>query len=103
MRSSYCTGSVRGIEKAGGLLGLDSEDWTVANCFWDTQTSGQSTSAGGTGLTTAEMQTAEKFIEAGWDFVGETENGAANIWHIQGDVNYPTLYLIDKLQLQQIE
>jgi len=30
---------------------------TAANCFWDAQTSGQTTSAGGTGKYTADMKT----------------------------------------------
>ena len=47
--------------------------------FWDTQTSGKITSSGGTGLTTEEMQTASTFLDAGWDFMGETDNGTEDI------------------------
>ena len=36
--------------------------------------------AGGIGLTTAQMQTTTTFLDAGWDFVGETANGTADIW-----------------------
>ncbi|MBN2132483.1 MAG: hypothetical protein JW741_23475 [Sedimentisphaerales bacterium] len=47
-------------------------------------------SAGGTGLTTAEMQIAATFLAAGWDFVGETENGPNDVWTMpEGD--YPRL------------
>jgi hypothetical protein len=52
-RNSY-PGSVTGNYTVGGLVGLNFG--TVSNSFWDTETSGQSTSAGGTGETTAEMQ-----------------------------------------------
>lgn len=38
----------------GGFLG--DGGYIVQSCFWDTQTSGQATSAGGTGKTTAEMK-----------------------------------------------
>ena len=58
-------------------------------CFWDIQTSGQATSAGGTGKTTAEMQTAKTFLDAGWDFVGETANGTEDIWWINEGKDYP--------------
>jgi hypothetical protein len=50
--------------------------------FWDIQTSDQNTSTGGEGKSTAEMQTATTFLDAGWDFVGETANGTEDIWWI---------------------
>ena len=34
------------------------------------------------GLTTAQIQTASMFLEAGWDFVGEVENGEEDVWWI---------------------
>ena len=41
----------------GGFLGFDSGgDSTIQECYWDTESTGYSTSDGGTGLTTAEMQ-----------------------------------------------
>ncbi|MHC4751767.1 MAG: hypothetical protein ACYTFW_18065, partial [Planctomycetota bacterium] len=43
------------------------------------------------GRTTAEMQTASTFLEAGWDFVDETENGIDNIWWIDEGHDYPRL------------
>jgi len=64
---------------------------TVANCFWDIRTSGQAASAGGTGKTTAEMQTAKTFLDAGWDFGGETVNGTEDIWWILEGKDYPRL------------
>jgi len=48
---------------------------TITNCFWNTQTSGQNTSSGGTGKTGTQMQTAKTFLDAGWDFRGRTGNG----------------------------
>lgn len=50
----------------GGLVGWN--DGAVVNCFWDIETSGQATSDGGTGKTTAEMKTQSIFTDAGWDF-----------------------------------
>ena len=43
------------------------------------------------GKTTAEMQTAKTFRDAGWDFVEETENGTEDIWAICEGTNYPRL------------
>jgi hypothetical protein len=54
--------------------------------------SGQPTSAGGTGLITAEMQTANTFLEAGWDFIDETENGTDDTWWILEGQDYPRLW-----------
>ena len=78
----------------GGLVGLklDGPDDPVIESFWDIQTSGQTNSAGGTGKTTAEMQTAGTFLDAGWDFVDETENGTEDIWWILEGQDYPRLW-----------
>ncbi len=85
----YSTGSVSGRYSVGGLLG---DNWgNVTVSFWDIQTSGLTTSAGGTGLPTAEMQDANTFIDAGWDFVGETFNGIEDIWFIPQQ-DYPRLW-----------
>jgi hypothetical protein len=93
---SPCTGlvtnchsasGVSGIINTGGLVGSNTDPWgregVVTACFWDTQTSGQATSAGGTGKTTAEMQMASTFLDAGWDFV--------NVWGIGENQTYPYL------------
>jgi hypothetical protein len=73
----------------GGLAGVNEDEAGINDCFWNMETSGQTTSASGTGLTTAEMQTASTFLEAGWDFVGETENGSEDIWSICEGTNNP--------------
>jgi hypothetical protein len=72
---------------AGGLVGGNISNLT--SCFWDMETSGQTTSDGGAGKTTAEMQTAGTFLEAGWDFVDEIANGTEDIWSICDGTNYP--------------
>jgi len=78
----YSTGAVSGSgSDIGGLRGKGTSSLT--NSFWDTQTSGQGTSAGGTGKTTAQMKTKSTFTAAGWDFV--------TIWDIHPAINdgYP--------------
>ena len=68
---SYSIGSVTETTgsadaKVGGLVGEDSGD--VNHSYWNTQTSGLSTSAGGEGKTTAELQspTEDTGIYAEW-------------------------------------
>ncbi len=89
----YSTGSVTGNTNVGGLLHRgDTAATTTDDCFWDIQTSGQTTSDGGIGKTTAEMQTASTFLDAGWDFAGETANGTEDIWWILERKDYPRLW-----------
>jgi len=95
--SSYSIGAVNGIYNVGGLVGIASDPFyesgeDVSNCFWDMNTSGQITSAGGTCRTTAEMQMANTFLDAGWDFVDETANGTDNVWWILEGQDYPRLW-----------
>jgi len=60
-------------------------------CFWDIETSGQDWSDGGTGLTTAQMQNQNTFIDAGWDFVGQPD-GPSDIWAEPLGGGYPILW-----------
>jgi len=87
---SYCysAGPVAGEEYIGGFVGNASLEEMQA-CFWDMETSSQTSSRWAVGLTTAEMQTAATFVEAGWDFVGEVENGTEEIWWIDEGQDYP--------------
>jgi len=64
---------------------------SILSSLWDLRTSGQITSAGGIGKTTAEMQTAKTFLDAGWDFVDEMVNGTEDIWWILEGQDYPRL------------
>jgi hypothetical protein len=81
-----------GSSSVGGLVG---KNWdTVANSFWDTETSGQASSDGGEGKTTVEMQDFDTFSGAGWDIVtvgGSGERNPAYIWNIVDDETYPFL------------
>ncbi|MFA7578438.1 MAG: GLUG motif-containing protein [Candidatus Muiribacteriota bacterium] len=76
----YSVGEITGtsIDQLKGLVGSISSSPIISNCFWDTQTSGQATTASdkGTGKTTADMKTEATFTDAGWDF--------GSIWVIDG-------------------
>ena len=86
----YATSGISGVNRIGGLVGYNKG--SVTTSFWDFQTSGQSTSAGGTGKTTAEMQMQVTFTDAGWDFVGERINGSEDIWMMTCEgMSYPKL------------
>ena len=87
----YATGLVTGQSEAGGLVG-EREAGTVACSFWDVETSARANSRGGTGATTAQMQDPNTFIEAGWDFIEETENGTEEVWWIFESHDYPRLW-----------
>ncbi|MFO7992282.1 MAG: GLUG motif-containing protein [Thermoplasmata archaeon] len=82
VNTSYATGEVSGNTDVGGLVGLN-DGGTVSNSFWDNQTSGQTTSDGGTGKNTTEMKTQSTFTDAGWDF--------DNTWWMIEDETYPLL------------
>jgi hypothetical protein len=93
MSNCYSTGTVTGLEDFGGLLGRNYEG-TVSNSFWDIKTSGQATSDGGTGNTTAEMQDITNFSGAAWNIVAigsVGERNTAYIWNIVDDETYPFL------------
>lgn len=75
----YSTGAVSGSSSLGGLLGY-AYGSLISSSYWDTQTSGQQYSSGGTGKTTAQMFTQSTYV--GWDF--------NNIWY-WFDGEYPTL------------
>lgn len=88
--NSYATGSVSGTgNSVGGLVGGDhlsgtsstSSRGTSTNSFWNTTTSGQATSAGGTGMTSAQMQQQINFNS--WDF--------ANTWIVYNGSTSPLL------------
>jgi hypothetical protein len=87
----YSAAAVSGNEHVGGLVGHNIDDG-INGSFWDTETSGQTTSSGGIGKTTTEMQSADTFLNAGWDFVDETDNGTEDIWKILEDQDYPRLW-----------
>jgi hypothetical protein len=89
---SYSTGSVTGYDDVGGLVGWN--DGTVNDSFWDTQASGQGSSAGGTGKTTAQMMDIDTFSGVGWNIIAVVDSSARNtdyIWNIVDDATYPFL------------
>ncbi|MBN2375244.1 MAG: hypothetical protein JXD22_02495 [Sedimentisphaerales bacterium] len=86
---SYAAGQVTAGSLVGGLVGSgNSAD--VSDSFWNTETTTQPSSQGGTPLNTEQMQNPQNFLDADWDFINETENGTDDIWTISLCTGYPT-------------
>jgi len=74
IENSYSMGKVTGStgRLVGGLVGNiagpGGNSGLAINSFWDTETSGITTSAGGIGKTTAQMKIRSTFASVGWDF-----------------------------------
>jgi len=85
IRNCYAAGLVSSSGYTGGLIAFNYVDaGTVLDSFWDVNSSGQTTSGGGTGKTTAEMQMESTYIDVGWDF-------STPVWEICEGTNYPKL------------
>jgi len=93
--TSYSSGKVTGNEDVGGLVGYNDINGCVTNSFWDIQTSGQATSDGGMGKTTAQMKSITTFTFTGSDWniiaVALNETNPAYIWNIVDNATYPFL------------
>ncbi|MBK1615613.1 hypothetical protein CKO44_19305 [Rubrivivax gelatinosus] len=72
IRDAYASGWVSGTpgQQIGGLVGNGSG--TATHSFWDTQATGQASSTGGTGKTTAQLNDTATFTDAGWNFTTGT-------------------------------
>jgi hypothetical protein len=77
--NSYSIGAVSGSYNYGGLIGYTYYSSSVTGSYWDTDTSGQSTSAAGIGMTTIELKEEDTYID--WDYI--------MIWDIDEGVTYP--------------
>jgi len=87
IENCYSTGSVWYTSLADptnkGFAGHDGgNSTTFSNNFWDSESSNQLTAIGATGLTSSDAQTFMAYIDAGWDFIGETVNGTNDYWNI---------------------
>ena len=88
VRKYFYTGE---ISDYGGLILAIDNPLDVSQCFWGIEDTGASKSTGGTGLSTAQMQDIQTYLDAGWDMVGERENGTADIWRMPEGGGYPEL------------
>lgn len=79
----YSAGKVTGEQSVGGLVAHQYALADVHSSLWDMETSGQTTSAGGTGKSTAEMKSIDTYLPVNFDFGG--------MWTICEGRAYPIL------------
>ena len=96
LSNCYATGSVangNASSNVGGLVGENNGvGASVNDCFLDIETGGPDNGIG-TGKTTAQMQDMNTYLDTGWDFVGETDNGTDDYWHMPYQtIGYPMLF-----------
>jgi filamentous hemagglutinin family protein len=90
--NAYATGAVTGSNAVGGLISSNNGG-TITASFWNTDSSGQATSVGGTGLTTAAMMQLASF--SSWNtatpntIAGTGSSGA--VWRIYEGHTAPLL------------
>ena len=94
--ASYATGPVAGVRNVGGLVGRNTRSFsftgTVTTSYWDTTTSRRTTSAGGRGRTTGQLQTPTGYsgIYAQWNVDLDGDGEANDPWHFDTG-KYPAL------------
>ncbi|MED4374308.1 hypothetical protein P9274_00990 [Schinkia azotoformans] len=87
VNNCYSTGYVDSNLYVGGLIGSNNFPENITDSYWDINTSGQTISAGGTGLTTSEMKTQSSYVN--WDFL--------NVWGINNDYPYLQVFGVPTL------
>lgn len=93
LTNCYSTGKPTGINHVGGLIGYNPGLESVVGCFWDTESSATTYSAGGIGLSSSEMKNMLNYLDANWDLINENTNGTKDTWGINNTNNggYPFL------------
>jgi len=103
LENTFAIGQVSGTADLGGVVGVNlPSSGLIINSFWDILTSGQSSSAGGTGKTSAEMKDVATFtneltygLSNTWDFYFNPydDQEQEDIWHIDDSTKggYPFL------------
>ena len=89
----FSTGEVP--QDGGGLIERNGDDGAVAGCYWDTETSGQSDSAGGEGKTTAELRSPTGYTGAyaDWNVDLDGNGSSDDPWRFGSTTEYPVLNL----------
>ena len=82
-------------QSGGGLIGSNGNYGAVANCYWDTETSGQSDSDGGGGKTTNELQSPTGYAGsyADWNVDLDGDGSRDDPWIFGSATDYPVLNL----------
>ena len=97
--ASYATGSVTGTgSNVGGLVGYSNTVGTTTASYWDTEASGQTTSGGGVGQTTSQLQSPTGYtgIYANWNVNIDGADGGDNPWDFGTASQYPTINYVPR-------
>ena len=93
--NSYSTGRVSGSNYVGGLTGdsIEAGGSNLTACYWDTTTSVQTTSDGGTGYATDDLQrpTGYTGIYSAWNVNIDSNSGNDDPWDFGTSSQYPVL------------
>ena len=93
--NSYSTGRVSGNNYVGGLTGdsIEAGGSNLTACYWDTTTSVQTTSDGGTGYATDDLQrpTGYTGIYSAWNVNIDSNSGNDDPWDFGTSSQYPVL------------
>lgn len=84
----YAAGPVSGTTHVGGLIG-NLTYGIPSSSFWNKDTTGQSSSDGGTGLDDTAMRQLSSFSDAGWDISSDPASGST--WFIYEGHTSPLL------------
>ena len=92
IRAAYATGPVSGDSGVGGLVGTSGGGRVIAG-YWDTSTSGRTQSAGGTGRTTALLQSPTGYsgIYGSWNVDLDGDSMTPDPWDFGTSSQYPVL------------
>lgn len=87
IENAYSSGRVQGASDVGGLVCTGVNSGTVIDSYWNTETSGQSNSGGGNGLSSAQMRLAASF--SGWVFI--------DTWEVVENNDFPWLQCLGQV------
>lgn len=100
---SYATGVVTGSADVGGLVGYidtSSNPTSTTGSLWDVESSGTLASAGGSGSTSAQMQSFSTFDDEGWS-ITNGDSDLTKAWGLCEGRTYP--FLMWQTQLPRTE
>ena len=92
--AGYATGAVNGSSDVGGLVGKN-DGGSVTDSYWDTQTSGRTSSESGRGVgkSTDELQSPTGYtrIYANWNLDLDSNGASDDPWDFGNATQYPAL------------
>lgn len=106
LSNCYSTSQITGTQNSGGVSGYNSLS-VVSNCFWDTAVCRIAKGIGFDanndqvvrGESSEKMKITSTFTSTGWDFFGESVNGAEDVWSIADGYPFLSFYTMNSFTL----